>query len=215
MLKAALFDLDGTLTDSMNLSAQSFIHTLRKHLNKEYTPEGIFALFGPGEEEIFQSLDPRQAADMMQTFLAYYRSSHQELAAAYPGIQSVLDWLKNRIPMAVITGKGKQPAQITLDALEMSSYFDLVVTGSCVKKYKPDPEGINQVLTCLGVSPNQAFYIGDSPGDIETARRAGVLALAALWGARDPDLLLKHNPDRAFASPEEFLTWLKGELGQD
>ena len=64
MYKAALFDLDGTLTDSMNLSAQAFICTLRQHLQQEFTPEGIFAMFGPAEEEIFQHLDPEQAPEI-------------------------------------------------------------------------------------------------------------------------------------------------------
>lgn len=213
MYKAALFDLDGTLTDSMNLSAQAFIHTLRIHLGKEFTPEGIFAMFGPGEEEIFHRLDPAQAKEMMETFLDFYQSNHQRFADIYPGVRQVLDWLKGRIPMAVITGKGKEPALITLAQLGLSDYFDLVVTGSCVKEHKPHPEGIGQILSCFNVLPQQAFYLGDSPGDMETARRAGVAALAALWGARDPEFLIRQEHHRAFANPQEFLAWLEAEVG--
>lgn len=209
MFKAALFDLDGTLTDSMNLSAQAFIYSIKKHLNKDYTPEQVFALFGPGEEEIFLRLDPRLAPDMMDTFLAVYRSRHQELASTYPGVVPLLDWLRGRIPSAVITGKGRSPALITIEELGLKDYFQVVVTGSCVFNHKPHPEGIFQALARMQTKPDQAFYLGDSPGDIKTARRAGVTALAALWGARDRELLLKQEPDHAFASPEEFLAWLQ------
>jgi len=208
MYKAALFDLDGTLTDSMNLSAQAFIHTLRKHLNKEFTPEGIFAMFGPGEEEIFRGLDPDQAPEMIQTFLDFYRGHHHNYAKLYPGVLPMLDWLKRGIPLAVITGKGKEPAHITIEELGLTGYFDLIITGSCVGRHKPDPEGIIHALDCLKASPEQAFYLGDSPGDVVTARRAGVTALAALWGTRNRELLLGQEPDQAFECPEDLLQWL-------
>ena len=211
MYKAALFDLDGTLTDSMNLSAQAFIHTLRKHLHKEFTPQGIFAMFGPGEEEIFLDLDPNQAQDMMATFLKFYRTHHCTYAQIYPDILSMLDFLQDQgVPMAVITGKGLKPAGITIEECGLAQYFQCLVTGSCVAKHKPDPEGIIQVLNHLQVQPQHAFYLGDSPGDIITARRAGVDAIAALWGARDRDLLLGQDPDYAFETPREFLNWLGG-----
>ncbi|MDD4659019.1 MAG: HAD-IA family hydrolase [Eubacteriales bacterium] len=207
MYKAALFDLDGTLTDSMNLSAQAFIHTFRKHLRREYTPAEIFAMFGPCEEGIFRKEDESQAQAMMETFLAFYRRCHKQYAAVYPGVIPVLELLKKQMPLAVITGKGKRPALITLEETGLAPYFDLVISGSCVQRHKPDPQGIEMVLHAFGVSPQQAFYLGDSPGDIKTARRAGVTALAALWGARDRESLLRQQPDAAFASPEEFAAW--------
>jgi|SRR5690554_1064116 len=209
MYKAALFDLDGTVTDSMNLSAQAFIHTLSKHLNREYTPEQIFAMFGPGEKEIFQRLDPSQALEMMQTFLEFYRCRHNQYVKVYPGVQPLLDSLRKHMPLVIITGKGKEPALITLNELGLTEYFDLVITGCCVNQHKPHPEGINRALSHLGVEPDQTFYLGDSPGDMETARRAGVAAWAALWGAHHPDLLLKQNPDRAFATPQDVWEEIK------
>ena len=209
MFKAALFDLDGTLTDSMNLSAQAFIHTFRKHLKREYTPEEIFAMFGPCEEGIFRKEDATQAKAMMETFLAFYRRCHQQYAAVYPGVLPALKLLRERMPLAVITGKGKRPALITLEETGLAPYFDLVISGSCVQRHKPDPQGIEMVLQAFAISPQQAFYLGDSPVDIKTARQAGVTALAALWGARDRETLLRQQPDVVFASPEEFAAWVQ------
>ncbi len=207
MYKAAFFDLDGTLTDSLTLSAQAFIHTFRKHLKREYTPEDIFAMFGPCEEGIFRKEDEGQAKAMMETFLEFYRRYHSQYAAIYPGVIPALEMLKVQMPLAVITGKGKRPAEITLEETGLAPYFDLVVSGSCVERHKPDPQGIEMVLKAFKISPEQAFYLGDSPGDIETARRAGVTSLAALWGARDEESLLQHNPDAAFDTPAAFMAW--------
>lgn len=209
MYKAALFDLDGTLTDSLNLSAQAFIHTFRKHLQREYTPEEIFAMFGPCEEGIFRQADAGQCKAMLETFLEFYRRCHNQYATVYPGVIPALKTLKKHMPLAIITGKGKKPAEITLEETGLTPYFDLVVSGSCVERHKPDPQGINMVLQALGVSPQQAFYLGDSPGDIQAARQAGVTALAAIWGIADAERLLRHNPDAAFAAPAELVSWVQ------
>lgn len=209
MYKAALFDLDGTLTDSLNLSAQAFIHTFRKHLQREYTPEDIFAMFGPCEEGIFRQADASQAQAMLETFLEFYRRCHNQYASVYPGVIPALEILKQHMPLAIITGKGKEPAEITLAETGLAPYFDLVVSGSCVERHKPDPQGIKMVLHAFGICPQQAFYLGDSPGDIQAARQAGVTALAALWDARDAESLLQLEPDAAFASPEDFSAWVR------
>lgn len=207
MYKAALFDLDGTLTDSLTLSAQAFIHTFRKHLKGEYTPEDIFAMFGPCEEEIFRKEDESQAKAMMETFLEFYRCYHSQYVAVYPGVIPALEGLKEQMNLAVITGKGKRPAEITLEETGLAPYFDLLVSGSCVERQKPDPQGIEMALKAYEISPEQAFYLGDSPGDIQAARQAGVTALAALWGTQDADSLLQQNPDAAFDTPAAFMAW--------
>ena len=214
MFQAGLFDLDNTLTDSINLSIQSFIHTFRHHLQREYTPEDIHAMFGPCEEAIFRSHNRNKSQDMMETFLEFYQGQHNQYAAIYPGVLTAIQVLKEKMPLAVITGKGRKPALITLDETGLAPYFDLVITGSCVDRHKPDPQGIETALGHFGILPHQAFYLGDSPGDIEAARRGGVTALAALWGSLDKEALLKEKPDAALASPEEFLRVVLRESSQ-
>lgn len=210
MYRAALFDLDGTLTDSMNLSAQAFIHTLRHHLGKEFTAEGIFAMFGPPEEKIFHRLAPDKAEAMLETYLEFYRREHNRLARLFREMVPALELLEQRkIHRAIITGKGDKATAITLEKTGLNRWFNQVVTGSCVKHPKPNPEGIEKVLAGLDVAPLEAFYVGDSPGDMETARRAGVLSVAALWGARDEEALLAQRPDQAFHTPGQFFAWLQ------
>jgi HAD superfamily hydrolase (TIGR01549 family) len=212
MLKAAIFDLDGTITDTLPVSAAAFIKTLHQHTGREYTPSEIFAMFGPPEEIIFEHLKPSQGQLLMSDYLANYRQVHPQYASIYPQVTEALTWLKEQgIPCSIVTGKGRDAARITLELMGLEEIFPLVVTGSCVDCPKPEPEGILAVLRTLGVPAQKAFYLGDSPGDIQAARGARVLSLGALWGSRHPEALLKAQPDLAFATPGQFLAWLKGE----
>lgn len=213
MIKAAIFDLDGTVTDTLPVSAAAFIKTLIQHTGREYTPGEIFAMFGPPEEVIFERLKPGQGQVLMSDYLANYRQVHPQLASIYPQMSEALNWLcEQEIPCSIVTGKGRDAALITLELLELEGTFPVVVTGSCVNCPKPEPEGILAVLSTLGVPPHEAFYLGDSPGDIQAARAAGVLSLGALWGSRDPEVLLKAGPQHSFATPSQFLEWLKANI---
>lgn len=209
MFRAGLFDLDGTLTDSIGLSVRAFIHVFRTHLQLEYTPEDIHAMFGPCEEGIFLRHDKNKAPAMLADFLKFYRQQHAKYATIYPGILAAIETLSRKMPLGVVTGKGKEPAAITLAETALAPYFALLISGSCVQRHKPDSQGIEMALAHFRVPGQHAFYLGDSPGDIEAARRAGVTALAALWGARDREALLQSKPDAVFSEPAQLLAWLR------
>lgn len=209
MFKAGLFDLDGTLTDSIGLSIQAFIHVFRTHLQLEFSPKDIDAMFGPCEEGIFRSHNKDKAPAMMADFLNFYRQEHGKYAAIYPGILAMVKTLSQKMPLGIVTGKGQEPAAITLAETALSPYFAVLISGSCVQRHKPDSQGIEMALAHLQVPRETTFYLGDSPGDIEAARRAGVTALAALWGAKDREGLLRLEPDAVFTKPSELITWLE------
>lgn len=210
MYRAALFDLDGTLTDSLNLSVQSFIYTIQKHLQKQLSPQEVLAMFGPPEEIVFAHLEAASVEAMMNTYLDFYRREHKKYARLYREIIPALELLESRkIHRAIITGKGDRATEITLAKTGLDKWFSLVITGSCIKSPKPNPEGIFRALDKLDVPPVEAFYLGDSPGDMETAHRAGVLSLAALWGAQEKEAVLAQHPDHVFHTPGQFFSWLQ------
>ncbi len=210
MYRAALFDLDGTLTDSLNLSVQSFIHTLDKHLGQQFSPQEVLDMFGPPEELIFARLEAGNVEDMMKTYLEFYQREHKRYARLYREILPALELLERRkVHRAIITGKGDKATEITLAKTGLDKWFSLVITGSCIKSPKPNPEGIFRALDKLEVPPVEAFYLGDSPGDVETAHRAGVLSVAALWGAQEKEAVLAQRPDYVFYSPGQFFSWLQ------
>lgn len=209
MYKAGLFDLDGTLTDSLGLSIQAFIHVFRRHLQLDYSPEDIHRLFGPCEEGIFRQHDEKNAPAMLASFLDFYRRRHDHYAAIYPGVLPVVQQLSRLMPLGIITGKGRLPAAITLEKTGLTPFFPLVISGSCVQRHKPDSQGLEMALAHFQIAPHQAFYLGDSPGDIIAARKAGVAALAALWGAKDKEALQRLTPDAAFTEPSQLIPWLQ------
>ncbi|MTI96082.1 MAG: HAD-IA family hydrolase [Firmicutes bacterium] len=209
MFKAAIFDLDGTIIDSYDLILEAFAKTLRQ-TGQEYAPEDIYRLFGPPEEIIFKKLDPDNKHNLMNIYIKCYADCHQDYVQLYPGIKDLLDWLQvKNVARAIITGKGHAATQITLRELGIENCFQTIVTGSCVNAYKPEPDGMLRVLEELAVKPGEAFYLGDSPVDIQVAKATGVVPLAALWGSADPGALLELDPHRAFTSPGEMLDWLQ------
>jgi phosphoglycolate phosphatase-like HAD superfamily hydrolase len=128
----------------------------------------------------------------------------------YREIVPALELLERRkVHRAIITGKGEKATGITLATTGLDKWFPLVITGSCTKSPKPNPEGIFRALDKLEVPPVEAFYLGDSPRDVETSHRAGVLSLAALWGSHEKEAVLAQRPDYAFYTPGQFFAWLQ------
>jgi HAD superfamily hydrolase (TIGR01509 family) len=100
----------------------------------------------------------------------------------YPEITNVLEMLRARLPMAVFTGASGRAARMLLGTTGLLGYFAVVVAGDEVKRQKPHPDGILRVCERLGVPAQAAAYVADAPIDLEAARRAGAVAVAAGWG---------------------------------
>ena len=203
-----IFDLDGTLTDTLQVALETFREALRVFTGQIYTDEEIVARFGPTEEGMLQQLLPTRWKDCLSLYLRIYEREHRRTGRLFPGIETALDMLKDRgIPLAVVTGKGAHSAAISLTQLGLTSYFDIIETGS--------PEGnikarcIKSVLARWRVPPGQTAYLGDAVSDIEVARTTGLIPLAAAWDERaDPDTLRRLGPAALFRTVEEFIGWI-------
>jgi HAD superfamily hydrolase (TIGR01509 family) len=175
--------MDGTLIDSGAVVPDAFIATVQAIGGITYTREQVIDLYPVGPPALMLTrLLGRQctAAD-----LAEY---HQRLYAAastiqvYPEIANVLTMLRGRLPMAVFTGASSQAAHMLLEETGLLDYFGVVVAGDQVDRQKPHPDGIVRVCERLGVPAQAAAYVADAPIDLEAARRAGALPIAAGWG---------------------------------
>src|SRR5438552_6561035 len=100
----------------------------------------------------------------------------------YPGMVEALAALRERVPLAVYTGASTRAAELLLDACSLRWGFDVVLGADRVPRPKPWPDGIEYACRELGVASREAAYVGDSPNDLEAARRSGALAVAAAWG---------------------------------
>ncbi len=207
-----IFDIDGTLTSTNRLIFASFNHITEMFLNKTMTDEEIIALFGPTEDVILKNWFPDNYYEVQEEYYKFYKENHH-MAALYPGIKDVLNFLKEKkIPLSIFTGKGKQAAEITLKELGIYSYFDFFATGDDVKEHKPSPEGILNFIEKFNLTPKRVLMIGDSVADIHASKEAGVKIASAVWDSYAKEKVLKLESDFVFHSVNELNIFLRENI---
>lgn len=211
-LDGVIFDLDGTLGDTLPACFAAFRRALGDFTDRRFTDREIMALFGPSEEGMIQRLVPSQWQACLQTYLAEYARAHLHYAKPFPGIETALGLLKERgVAVAIVTGKGAQSAAISLNQLGLADYFEIVETGSPNGGVKPS--SIQKVLTTWGALPHRVAYVGDAASDIEAARAVGVIPLGAAWDARsDAHSLSAMGPLATFCTVEGFIRWIETDV---
>jgi pyrophosphatase PpaX len=208
-LQGVIFDLDGTLGDTLPVCFAAFRETFRHYLGREYGDREIRAMFGPTEEGILQDLLADRWEEGLHHYLDAYRAAHVQCPAPFPGINDVLRRLKQRgIPMAIVTGKGPHSAGISLEALGLADLFEVVEAGSARGGVKP--QAMRKVVTAWGLDPTDVACLGDAPSDIRSAHEIGAIALGAAWASTaDHNLLATHNPHVLFRQVSEFAAWVE------
>jgi len=213
-IACVIFDMDGTLTKTNELIFESFNHVIEKHAGKRLSPVEIVALFGPPEEGGLAKVVGKKAAGRaMDELCEYYRKHHGRLASLHPGIEDILQFLKDRgVKLAIFTGKGKRTTEITLQELKIAHYFDLVVSGSDVLNHKPHHEGITRVIESLSINPDDVLMVGDAVSDVEASRGARVKVAAVVWDSYDRERVLQADADYVFHSVNEMFDWFKAHI---
>jgi len=151
--------------------------------------------------------------EAMDELCKFYEEHHAALASLYEGIDDALRYLKDHgVKLAVFTGKGRRTTAITLQALKISQYFDLIVTGNDVTNHKPSPEGIRKVMEAFSLSPEEVLMVGDSPGDIKASRAAGVRIALVLWDSHDRERVLNAETDLVFHEVRDMLAWFHSHI---
>jgi phosphoglycolate phosphatase-like HAD superfamily hydrolase len=211
-VRAIIFDVDGTLGDTVPLCYEAFRRALLELTGKRWDDPQIDSLFGPTEEGIFQKLMPDRWEYGMDLYIDAYQDLHPRLVKPFAGLDSTLTLLKNhRTPMAVVTGKGARSASVTLGQLGLEGYFEQVEPGSPKGSIKA--ETILKLTQVWGLKPEQVAYLGDSPGDIRDTKKAGAIALAAAWASHTTAERLARiqaeGPDEVFHAIEDFRHWVE------
>jgi pyrophosphatase PpaX len=211
-LEGLVFDLDGTLADTLPVCFHAYRTVFVNFLGRSFTDGEIAELFGPTEEGMIRRVIPDRWEEALDRYLAEYRQAHGRFACEIPGIEEVLRFLRDRgVRLAVVTGKGAESAGISLRLLGLAPYFDCVETGSAEGGIKA--LGLRQVLARWRVPPEAVAYIGDAPADILAAREAGVLSVAAAWAAgADSALLSSYQPRFLFTTVGEFSDWVRPQF---
>jgi phosphoglycolate phosphatase len=185
-VRAFLFDLDGTLIDS-KLDLVNSVNFMLREMRRDVLPLATVASYiGHGAPRLVADALGGAAAEAdrkrgLEIFLAHYSEHNLDATHAYPGVVEGLEALQDR-PMAVLTNKPAKMSVEILDALGLRKYFRAVYGGDSFEKKKPDPAGALSILKDLGAKPREAAMVGDSDVDIETARNAGMPAIAVNYG---------------------------------
>jgi pyrophosphatase PpaX len=226
---ALLFDLDGTLIDSIRLILDSFHHTLRAHgippqsdaellvhVGRPLAVHLAHYTRGPGSV----SDDGAPVCDveaLVATYRAWNLAQHDQLVRAFDGAVEAVDAIAALgLPLGVVTSKQRAAA---LRGLEVAGFcrqagalapFEVLVGADDVTRHKPDPLPLLVALERLGVPPARAAYVGDSPHDLAAARAAGMTAVAVGWGPFERSALAAVGYDHWLEHPADLVRLAQG-----
>jgi phosphoglycolate phosphatase-like HAD superfamily hydrolase len=212
-LAAVLFDLDGTLVDTLPICYLAFRGALEGAGAPTLTDAEIHALFGPSEEGMMQRVLPENWERVLPAYFEEYRRLLASCPAVVPELVDALALLRERrIRTALVTGKSRVTAIMSVQHFRLDDAFEAIECGSPQGVVKAD--AIRRLVERWHVSPADAVYVGDGAADMVAAREAGVLAAGAAWahGVRVADLK-DARADVIFADAREFLAWLDAATG--
>lgn len=194
--QAVIFDLDGTLADTIELILVTFEYALNKVLGYAESREILRSYIGRTLMATFAELHPEHASELLQTYRAWQAEHHDEYIKPFPGVIELLEKLgRTEAKIGVVTAKMRDMASRGMVAVGIADLIPLLVAGEESERHKPDPQPLLLGLEKLGVPANRACYIGDAVVDIQAAKAAGMTAIAVTWGSGTVAELTACDPD--------------------
>lgn len=210
-VRAVLFDLDGTLIDTMGLILASMRHATEQVLGVSLSDDELMCNVGIPLWEQMALFSEEYEDELVFAYRTHNRAAHDDLVREYEGVDEVLRDLKSReLPLGVVTSKSRGIACQGMDLIGIRGFFDVLVCADDVDVHKPDPFPLHEAADALGVPLEQCIYIGDSRFDMMAAISGGAISVAALWGAHSVEAVLEPGPDFALESIAELLELLDG-----
>ncbi len=214
--RGILFDLDGTLVDSLELILSSYRHSLLTNLGREASDEDWLRTLGRPLRVQMQEFatSPSQLEALIETYLVHNQANHDRLVRSFPGMRDAVSTLRERgYRLGVVTSKLRDNALRELRTCNMDGLFDSIVTASDVERPKPDPQPVEMGLAGLELPAGEVLFVGDSVYDLRSGRAAGVDTAAALWGPFTREQLAADRPNYWLEGIEELLS-LFGQRGR-
>ena len=186
-MRTMVFDLDGTLTDSVPDIAAAVNRTLAARHLPALTEPDVAAMVGDGLQPLidraFAAVGATPDAHAAAEYLADYEANVAEATRLFPGVEAALDELRGRgWTLAVCTNKPERAARLLLDALGVSDRFAAVGGGDSFPAHKPDPIHVRETIAAAGGQPARALMVGDHHNDVQAAAGCGVRTIFAGWG---------------------------------
>jgi phosphoglycolate phosphatase len=192
----AIFDLDGTLVDSLPDLTDAVNHFLLATGRTPLSMEGVRKLVGQGAKYLVErALDdagPEEVANCLRLFIAYNEEHLVEKTRLYPGVVETLAELQRQgVRLALVSNKVEALCRKLLTLLQIEGYFHLVLGGDSLPNRKPSPDPLLKVLHDLGVSPERALMVGDSINDIAAGKGAGIKTVGCSFGYGEPEEVIQ------------------------
>lgn len=208
--KAVVFDMDGTLANTIDDIASSCNEMLAHYKKPPRATDEYRYLVGNGSRKLVERLLPDAAPHVVDEALSLYKGIYDDhlldRAALYPGVNDLLRELKSRdILLAVCTNKHQTAAERMIGSLFAPGTFDAFTGDREGVPRKPDPSNVHFVLREMGASPKETVYLGDSGVDMKTAVNSGTLPVGVLWGFRERDELIGNGARLLLSHPMELI----------
>lgn len=205
---AILWDLDGTLADTIPLIVAAYRHTMEVHRGSVPPDDRWLEHVGRPLKETLRDFtaSAEEAEALRRTYVGFQEREHDRMVQPYPGLVELVQELGRRgRTQALVTSKARDMALRTLDVCGLAGTFPVTVTADEVTRGKPDPEPVRLALTQLSLEgAHRILFVGDSPHDVAAGRAAGVATAAVTWGAFDEGRLVRTEPDHLVRSVEEL-----------
>ncbi len=217
MYKCAIFDLDGTLADTLK-TISYFANKALSHFSLSAYPEEEYKyMVGNGAKILVERMLKNQNAysdEMHEKVFTYYNKIYDEdflyLTASYPGIPELLKFLKeNGMKIGALSNKPHYPTTMIIENIFEKGTFDLVFGQRENYPIKPDPKVLLKMLEEWNIKPEECLYIGDTKTDMKTGKNAGAFTIGVLWGFRDKEELVSNNADFIAKKPADIIEFIK------
>lgn len=207
--KTAIFDLDGTLLNTLADLTDAVNHTLKRHGYPLRTQGEIRRFLGNGSKYLItkslpENTESETVEQIHEEYLAWYGPHSSIKTAPYEGIPELLDALKERgIDLAVVSNKGDEQVKPLTE--KHFPQISLAVGERAGIRRKPHPDSILEIMKELKADPQTTIFVGDSEVDLQTAKNAGILPVAVCWGFRDREELEPYAPVLFLEHPSDLL----------
>lgn len=216
MIKCVVFDVDGTMTNTMPLFEISYLRAHNEVADTPFTLTELRNTIGLSEEGVAKTVVPLKHQEVLSRYYTYYEELLRKTpGVTYSGIKKLIKYLKEKgVKTAVVSGKGKPALDITFKVLGFDGLFKNVFAG--LEETPDKAERIIKTMEILEVTPEETIYIGDVVSDITSSREAKVRVISAGWDLKaDRKELLKHKPDYLAYTVDDCFKYLKGEIEND
>ena len=203
--QAVLYDIDGTLLNTVNMNMYPLLRIIKEELGEERTLADVVKFMAYPGRKVMEELGIRDPQATYQRWVAYV-NQYPEGAIPYPGVVDTLERLQQLgVRQAVVSSKMR--AQYAIDMEQLDRYMETAVLEEDTQLHKPNPAPLLECLRRLGLAPNQVLYVGDTPSDGQAAQAAGMDFGYAKWNGLDQGAV--DHPTYVLHTPGELLPILE------